>query len=132
MKLFFVLASMLLAFSANAADRKVGNIVAVEREISDIYNTCIKSLQDEDTSKPAYIFSCAFKYLNDGEMAVSKGRIVKLMDDKCTVIGDAANGTIMITFNTAKSPSSFEESRLCLERALTPKNSAKVIVYTLE
>ncbi len=131
MKLFFVLASLLLAFSAQAGDRKIGNVIAVEREITDIYDTCLKAV-DGDTSKPKSFFSCGIKYVGAGELPVSKGRVLKLVDERCNVWGDSMNGVILITFAGAGNTSSFETSRACLERATTPNNSVKVVVYTHE
>lgn len=131
MKLYFILVSLLFVASAHASDRKVGNVIAVEREVSDIYSTCLKN-GPENTTKPQSFFSCAIKYTTDGELPVSKGRVIKLVDDKCSVVGETANGTLLITFAAAKSPSTFEASRSCLERALSTKDYVKVIVYTLE
>lgn len=132
MKLFFVIASLLFVVSANAADRKVGNVVAIEREIADVYSTCLKNMADQDTSKSAYSFYCSIPFLNDGELSITKGGIIRLIDNRCVVAGDVTNGKIFITFNTAKNLSTFEESRLCLQRSLTPSNSKKVIIYTIE
>ena len=131
MKMFFAIASLFVAFSAHAADRKVGNVIAVEREISDLYNTCLKAVEGP-TDKPQSFFSCAIKYVKDGEIPVSKGRLLKLMDERCQVHGEAVNGVVFITFSGAKAPSTFDASRACLERALSQKDFAKVIVYTLE
>ncbi len=131
MKLLFVLASLFLAMTAQAEDRKVGTVIAVEREISDLKNTCLKATQD-DRSKPASFFSCAIKYVGDGEMAISKGRVLKLMDERCQVVGESVNGVIFITFASAKNRSTFEESQACLERALVNKDYLKVVLYTLE
>lgn len=126
----FVLA-MMVGLTVHAGDRKIGNVIAVEREISDIYTTCLKKT-DADTSKPQTFFSCGFKYIVDGEIAVNSGRVVKLIDDKCSVIGEAINGTLIITYASAQKPSTFEASRMCLERALTAKDSLKMMVYTIE
>lgn len=131
MKWFFAIAALFVALSSHAADRKVGNVIAVEREIPDLYNTCLKNLQGP-TDKPQSFFSCAFKYITDGEIPVSKGRVLKLMNERCQVVGESTNGFIMITFAGAKSPSTFEASRACLERALSEKDFVKVIVYTLD
>ncbi|MEK2644280.1 hypothetical protein [Bdellovibrio sp. BCCA] len=130
MKLFFVLATMLMAFTVHAADRKVGNVIAVEREITDLYNTCLGKV--EDTTKPKSFFSCGIKYTTDGELPVSKGRVIKLIDDKCSVVGETMNGVLLITFSGAQNPSTFEASRACLEKAVMPKDSVKVVLYTLE
>ncbi len=131
MKFFFAIASLLVAFSAQAADRKVGNVVAVEREISDLYNTCLKEIQDL-TDRPQNFFSCAIKYTTDGELPVSRGRVLRLKDERCQVVGETINGVLMITFSGAKTPSTFEASRACLAKALSEKDFIKVIVYTLE
>lgn len=131
MKIAFVLISMLLAFSVQAADRKVGTVIGVEREIPDVYSTCLKNVSG-DTSKPKSFFSCAIKYVDDGELPVTKGRAFRLTDDRCSVHGDLTNGVLFITFTGAKNPSSFEVSRGCLERSLPNNASVKAIVYTLE
>lgn len=131
MKLFLAIASLLVAFTAQASDRKVGSVIAVEREISDLYNTCLKNLGGP-TDKPQSFFSCGIKFSTDGEIPVTKGRVLKLMDDRCQVVGEAINGVVLITFAGTKSPSTFETSRACLERSLSAKDFIKVIVYTLE
>ncbi len=96
------------------------------KEKSLIFTTrALKNLQDSDTSKPRTIFSCAFRYTKDGELTVSKGRLLKLADDKCMVYGEAVNGMIFITFNTSESPSPWEGSRRCLEKALASKDSCE-------
>ncbi|WII73592.1 hypothetical protein QJS83_06865 [Bdellovibrio sp. 22V] len=133
MKMFFVLASMFVAFSANAADRKVGNVIAVEREVPEIYDTCLSNMGDQDTTKPRSFYSCAIKYTTAGEIPVSQGRVLRLKTDKCDVHGEAFNGVILITFaNISKDTATFEPSRSCLKNALTGKDYVKAIVYTLE
>ncbi|KYG63356.1 hypothetical protein [Bdellovibrio bacteriovorus] len=131
MKLFFVVASMLLAFSAQANDRKVGNVIAVEREINDVNATCLKNVSGE-TDKPQSFFSCAIKYTAAGEIPVSKGRAFRLDDERCQVYGETMNGVLLITFGTKERSSTFEASRACLGRSLAAKDSVKVVVYTLE
>lgn len=130
MKLYVFVVSMLFAFSAHAGDRKVGNVIAVEREISNVYNTCLSQVEDTTGSKS--FFSCGIKYVTDGETPVSKGRVLKLMDDKCSVVGETMSGVLFITFSSAQERSTFEVARMCLEKALLAKNSVKVIVYTIE
>jgi hypothetical protein len=121
-----------ILFSLNAfADRKIGNVIAVEREISDVYTQCLNNMMTA-TSEPKALFSCAIKYARDGELPVSKGRILKLVDQSCSVTGDHANGSIIITFTGARNPSTFESARSCLQKSLAEKESLRVILYTLE
>lgn len=132
MKLFFILASLLVSFSVQASDRKVGNVIAVEREISNIYKTCLDNLSSDDTGEAKSFFACGIRYLTDGEMAISTGRVLRLKDAQCKVEGFVKNGVLMITFSTTKNTSGFAESRLCLEKATLASNSAKTLVYTVE
>lgn len=131
MKAIISILLMVVGITANAGDRKIGTVVAVEREISDVYATCLKKT-DTDTTKPKVFFSCNFKYINDGELAVTSGRLVTLMDDKCSVMGEAINGTVIITYSSSEKPSSFESSRACLARAFAGKDALKMLVYTIE
>ena len=70
--------------------------------------------------------------MKDGEIPVSKGRLLRLNDERCQVHGEAVNGVVFITFAGPKAPSTFDASRACLERALSEKDFVKTIVYTLE
>lgn len=131
MKTVLFVVAMVIGLSAHAGDRKVGNIIAVEREISDIYTICLKKT-GADTSKPQDFFSCGFKYVSEGEIAVSSGRFLKLSDDTCSVIGESINGALLITYSGTKKPSTFETSRACLEKAITAQGSVKMMVFTVE
>lgn len=132
MKLFFVAASLLLAFTAQASDRKIGNVIAVEREIKDVYSTCLKNVTG-DTTGSKFFFSCAIKYVTPGEIPVTKGRAFRLHDEHCSVNADFANsGVLFVTFSSAKDTSTYETSKACLQQALTNIASVKTLVYTLE
>lgn len=126
---------MAVGFVANAGDRKLGTVVAVEREVSDVYETCLKKT-DTDGNKPKPFYSCSFKYIQDGEMALTSGRIVTLIDDRCSVLGEALNGNVIMTYSSTEKASGFESARTCLARALARalagKDSVKMLVYTVE
>lgn len=128
--------SVLLVLSfvsaSQGADRKLGNVILVEREIQDIYSTCLKNM-DSPTDKPQNFFSCSMKYITAGEWPVSSGIAFRLINEKCSVIGEALKGTLLITFATSRSPSSFEGARDCLNRAISNlKDPVKSLVYTVE
>lgn len=132
MKTLLLITSLLISFSAHAVDRKLGQVIAVEREITDLYEACLKTVSG-DVTKPSSFFSCTVKFATPPETPISKGNIFHLMDQNCSVTGEAINGTLLITFSGAKSNSTFEASRLCLESTLaTNKNSVKLHVYTIE
>lgn len=132
MKSLLLITSLFISFSAHAVDRKLGQVIAVERELTDVYDTCLKTVSG-DVSKPSSFFSCTVKFATAPEMPISKGNIFRLIDQNCSVTGEAINGTLLITFSGAKSNSTFEASRLCLENTLAAnKNSVKLHIYTIE
>lgn len=131
MKVLFVLASLCIAVSAQAADKKLGNVIAIERELPNLSEACIKNVIS-DITKPSSFFSCAVKFTAGAETPVSKGTIFKMVDNNCSVVGEAINGTLLVTFAGAKNSSTFEASRACLETALADKEPVKVFLYTVE
>lgn len=132
MKLFFAIASILLAFSAHANDRKIGNIVAVERTITNIYTNCLDNVSQKDTTKPQNFFSCAIKIAAPSEMPVTKGIVLNLKDNECSVDAESVNGNLFVIFSAAKGMSTFEVAKSCLQKAIVTKGEPKVIVYTVE
>ncbi|NUN04154.1 MAG: hypothetical protein HUU57_00210 [Bdellovibrio sp.] len=131
MKVLLVLASLCIGFSVQAVDKKLGNVIAVERDLLNLSETCIKNVIS-DITKPSSFFSCAVKFTTGAETPVSKGTIFKMIDNNCSVVAEAINGTLLVTFAGAKSSSSFEASRACLETALADKEPLKVLLYTVE
>lgn len=131
MKVLFVLASLFIAFSAQAADKKLGNVIAIERELPNLSEACIKNVTS-DITKPSSFFSCTVKFTTGAETPVSKGTIFKVIDNNCSVVAEAINGTLLVTFAGAKSSSTFEVSRACLESALADKEPLKVLLYSVE
>lgn len=125
-----VLLSILFSLQAHA-DKKIGNVIAVEREISDVYNRCLRNMTTA-TSEPRSLFSCTIKYARDGEWPVSRGRVLKMVDAQCSVTADHANGSLVLTFTGAKNPSTFESAKNCLQKSLTEADTLSVILYTLE
>ncbi|AZZ35555.1 hypothetical protein CIK05_01640 [Bdellovibrio sp. qaytius] len=130
MKLIFALTATLIAFSAQANDRKIGNVIAVERQITNIYDSCLSKVSG-DTSKDQDFFICTINFLKTPtEMAITKGGLIRLVDSNCKVYGDAANGALLITFGKAQGLSDFAAAKNCLAQAtLKPVN---VNVYTVE
>lgn len=133
MKSLFIFAALLVSFSAHAQDRKIGNVVAIEREIPNLKETCLKNTDDNADSKPNSFFACAFTFVSKSEIAITSGRVLTLRDKECNVLGEAEKGSIMITFTTTKiGKSTFQESVACLEKALATNNSLKLLVYSFE
>ena len=130
-----ILSALLVVFFAGtsqAADKKIGNVILVEREIQDIYNTCLKNI-DSPTDKPQNFFACSMKYITPGELAVSSGVVLRLLDQRCSVVGEALKGTLLITFATSRSPSTFESAKDCFGRAIANlKDPVKTLVYSVE
>lgn len=131
MKVFFAITALFLSSLAQAVDTKIGNVIAVERAIPNLYQTCIKNTSGDKTMSQVQ-FVCGFKFVANDELAVSTGRIFKFADESCAVLAEAANGVMLISFGAPKKASSFEVASACLEKGLAANTAARVIVYTHE
>ncbi len=132
MKLIFALVATLIAFSAQANDRKVGNVIAVERQVTGLYENCLSNIAS-DVTKEQSVFFCTINYMKSPlEVPVSKGGMIRFRDDRCQVDADAGNGVLMISFGRLKGTSDFATAKTCLQRALQNANSVNVLVYTME
>ncbi len=132
MKLFIALLATLVAFSAKAADRKLGNVILVEREIPSAFDLCVKNMIDK-TDKKQPMFYCVIKYTKANmEMPIGKNSPVTYTDDTCIVRSEVGNGNLMIGFGPNKEPVDFDTARACLQKGLTAHGRVLVNVMTVE
>lgn len=124
--IFFYLASV-----ANA-DTRLGRVIAVERQLNNIYDNCLQNLRGDIQGKH-YFFACGIRYLNPAyELQVDKGGVLRFSEGGCSVDGELGNGALVLTFGNSKTASDLSEAKKCLRRGLTSRDSMKVIVYTIE
>ncbi len=121
----------LFAVSSYAQDTKLGTVVAIERNISDIYSRCLSAV-DKPVNGPQYFFSCAFKYTELGDLPVTQGKAFSYSKDHCQVYAETVNGNLFITFATDKNTSSYEESKACLGKSLEGNKTVRTIIYTIQ
>ena len=126
-----VLLSLLLGLSAQANDVKLGNVIAVEREITNIYETCLENV-NADTSKPARMFLCSYRFTKNNEIGMTKGRAFLLKNDQCDVHAEVMNGSLLVSFATPRPTSDFEVSKECLATALRNSPPVKSLIYAVE
>ncbi|QDK36683.1 hypothetical protein [Bdellovibrio sp. NC01] len=132
MKLIFALAATLIAFSAHAEDRKIGNVIAVERQVPNMYDTCVKNVTG-DTSKEQSFYFCAINFLKSPlETSSSKGGVIRYKEANCRVDGEVANGVLLITFGRESGNTDYATAKGCLQRALNQPNNMSFVVYTIE
>jgi hypothetical protein len=130
MKFLVLLLGLCLGFSVQASDRKVGNVIVVERTVSDVYDNCLKEIRG-DVSKPSAFFTCVITLTQQPyEVLLTKGYL-NYTTEKCNVESELAVGKMLITFGT-KTPGSFEDGKACLTEALAHQPAPKVLIQTLE
>ncbi|WP_413558656.1 hypothetical protein [Bdellovibrio sp. HCB209] len=133
MKLFIALLATLVAFSAKAADRKLGNVILVEREIPNPYELCTKNMIDK-TDKKQTSFYCVIKYTKPNmEIPVaSKISPITYKDENCKVRSESGNGSMIIGFGPETVAVDFETAKACLLKGLTAHGALNVNVLTIE
>jgi hypothetical protein len=131
MKTIIALAAMAFTFSAHASDTRLGSVVAVQRQVDNLYSTCIANVNG-DTTQPNSFFSCVIPVAKANELSVTTSRFVHEFNDRCLTEGTLQNGKILITFGTAKDESSFNEAKTCLAQGLMKNNSVTATIYTVD
>lgn len=132
MKLIIALVATMIAFSAQANDRKVGNVIAVERQVTNLYDSCLRTVTGDITKEQTFFF-CTINYLKSPlEVSVTKGGLIRYNSNGCNVDADAGNGVLVMTFGKAKGTSDYATAKSCLQAALQNANSVNVLVYTME
>ena len=132
MKLFIAVAATLIAFTAQANDRKLGNVIAVERQITNIYDKCLSKVSS-DTTKDSSFFICSFSFLkSSAETQISKKIVLTYATNDCRVNAEAVNGFLFMTFGKAKGSSNFSTAKNCLAQAIDNSTAVNVNVYTIE
>ena len=122
---------LMVAFSTQAADKKLGHVIAVEREINNLYQTCLNSV-NQDAEKTASFFSCSIRTLKDNELSLTSRGFIRENNEKCQTNADVKNGNILITFGLTKGSSTLNEAKDCLAQALLKNDSLKLSVFTVE
>ncbi len=126
-----IILSLLIGFSAHAHDVKLGNVIAVEREITNIYETCLQHV-NTDTSKPARMFLCSYRFTKTNEIGMTKGRAFVLKNDQCDVHAEVMNGSLLVSFATSRPTSNYEISKECLATAIRNSPPVKSLIYAVE
>lgn len=128
---FVVLFAIHSPFAANA-DTKLGSVIAVERQLNNIYDGCLQNLTGDWQGKH-FFFMCGIRYLNpSSELPVTRGGVIRFVDGDCSVDGELANGKLLLTFGHSKAATDLDTAKSCLRRGLTNRDSMKVVVYTIE
>lgn len=138
MKIIFSALTLVLALSAvttaQASDRKIGNVIAVERTISNIYETCIDQLKEDQTSGQFVSCKIDVKKTN-ADYTQGTQRVLFLYKDGCEVEGYAQNSVALITFSATTPKATLNDAKACLRKAIDTsanKDSFKILIYTVE
>lgn len=144
MKLIFSALTLALALTAistaQAADKKIGNVIAVERTIDDVYNTCIDQLKDNPPVSGTNLLSCSFdakKTSGDFTADGVRGYNVLMTYNKenCQVEASLKNGLIFVMFQATGAKATQDDSKACLKKGLdnsVNKDSFKFTAFTIE
>ncbi|RYZ86220.1 MAG: hypothetical protein EOP06_14905 [Proteobacteria bacterium] len=131
-----ILASTLtLAIAAQAADKKIGSVVAVERSVENILTTCVDQVKKDKYQDPTgQYFSCSYAIVKPGESIPAGQRFLALRTSECNVDAEAKDTKVVVFFGGNDMKSNLTTAQNCLETALQEKkiNDFKVIVHTVE
>ncbi|WP_413290423.1 hypothetical protein [Bdellovibrio sp. HCB337] len=132
--LSFLALSLTLAVNAQAADRKIANMIAVERSIDNVYQACVDQVPADDMD--SNLFSCKFSTAKTAlDFTAGTQSLLAVMDADCTVEASVQNSVVLVLFSSHTGKKDFAGAKACLQRAVSAsknKDSFKFYVYTLE
>lgn len=137
MKWILSILVLTVAFQATAADKKIGNLVLVERTIENVFSSCITQIEKEDgPNPPGQYFACTLPTLKNSLESTPPAQVLlRHRTADCTVDADVINAKVFIMLSGAQANATFATAKSCLTEALNTsatKNSLKFLVFTVE
>ena len=131
MKSVIALVALMGSFSAHAADRKIGNVIMIERDIENVYDRCIASMS-QSSEGGKYNF-CAIQITKSpAEVLLNKGGGLRYNNTACSVESDFGNGKMLISFRAVGKDVSNEDAKRCLQNALKGNEDMIATIQTIE
>jgi len=133
MRLAFLFLSLLIGFSASAADRKIGNVIVVERDLENIFDRCMDEVNKKPAIAGAPFLSCHLMIINNpGEILINKGPAFRLSNAKCQVDSEFGGGGILIDFSSKEKGATKADATRCLRDALAKNDDIIATIQTIE
>jgi hypothetical protein len=122
---------VLFGFIGNAqADEDVGHLVLVEREITNVYDRCLKTLSPS-VDRQSHL--CGMKIIKDPyERLYLIGRAYTYRVGYCDVFGEFGTGSLMLFFQSHKPNSNQQDDLNCLRDSLELPTRIIATIQTLE
>jgi len=135
MKWIFSALTLALAFNVHAADKKLGNVVAIQRTFENAHATCTKDTQADPSFNPrAQYFACSFSVVKKNEFTPAQA-LLRVRADDCTIDADVKDGSLSIMYYGNPTNSNFNSASTCLRNALNAngnQDSLSFIVHAVE
>lgn len=130
--MLLVLTATLIAITAQANDRKLGNVIAVERQITNIFDNCLNKVTS-DTTKDSSFYVCSYSFLKSPtEIQFGKKKAMNFSSKDCAVSAEFINGFVFITFGVANGQSNFATAKNCLAKSINNNTPVDINIYSVE
>lgn len=131
MKAIILLASLLGAISVHAADKKIGNVIMIERDVDNVYDRCIAGLDDENRDKRDQF--CAIQITKSPmEVLMNRNGGIRYKTPNCVVDSDFGNGKMLISFRSLDKDAKLPDAKRCLQNALNENSDIIATIQTVE
>lgn len=123
-----------MTLNAQAADRKIGNMIAVERSIDNVFQTCVAQLDTNDNESELY--SCKYDIAKTAlDFTAGSQTLLNVSDENCSVEASVQKAKILVLFSAQTGKRDQAAAKACLQKALNGsqnKDTFKFYAYTLE
>jgi hypothetical protein len=129
-----LLGSFSLGSSSLAADRVIGPVQAIERDMDNVFQSCVDQVKDPNQQQS--IFFCSFPLAKTKtEFTTGRQFMLQYGKDGCSVEAVVENTFLTIMFGLSQGSSSFATAKNCFSKALDAsanKDHFKFIIYSAQ
>jgi hypothetical protein len=131
MKAIILLASLLGAISVHAADKKIGNVIMIERDVNNVYDRCLAELKNEDRDRKQQF--CTLQITTSPlEVLMNRNGGIRYKTPNCMVESDFGNGKMLMIFEALGKDSTLADAKRCLQNAVNENSDIVATIQTVE
>ncbi|MBC7371544.1 MAG: hypothetical protein H7326_08270 [Bdellovibrionaceae bacterium] len=135
MKFMIALIAIAFAINVQASDKKLGNVIAVERTVENVYATCVDQMQKDREHNPAdRYYICKLDVAATSSDSTPGGqRILTVRSPDCTIDTELKDSKVLLMVNGNAAKANFASAKACLKTAMDQNgDTLKFVIFTIE
>lgn len=135
MKTLIALIAFAFVLNAQAADKKLGNVIAVERTIENVYATCVDQIErDKRHNSSDRYFVCKLDAAASPSDSMPGGQpALTVRSPDCTIDTELKDAKVFLMINGNETKANYTSAKACLKKAMNQSgDTVNFVIFTLE